>query len=79
MNHEKQGTNWRLWIVGILLALLVIVALQNSQTVKVKVLAANISAPLILTLLVTAAIGAVIGYVAPLVLRHRREVRHRHD
>ncbi len=69
------GPNWRAWGVGLLIALVLIVALQNSQEVHVDVLFLSINAPLIIILLITAFIGAVIGYVAPLVLRHRREGR----
>lgn len=71
---QKSG-NWRSWAVGVLLALVLIVALQNSQQVRVDVLFVTVDAPLIVTLLVAVAIGAVIGYVAPLVRRHRREER----
>ncbi len=70
-----KATSWRGWAVGVLVALVVIVALQNSQDVRVDVLFLTVNAPLIVTLLVTAAIGALIGYVAPVVLRHRREER----
>ncbi len=77
MATEKKPVNWRAWIVGILVALVVIVALQNSQSVEVEVLFVNVDAPLIVTLLVAVAIGALIGYVAPLVRRHRREERQR--
>jgi uncharacterized integral membrane protein len=59
----------------VLIALVLIVALQNSQKVKVDVLFLNVSAPLIVILLVTAAIGALIGYLAPVVRRHRRAER----
>lgn len=69
------GTNWRAWGVGLLIALVLIVALQNSQEVHVDVLFLSVNAPLIIILLITALIGAIIGYVAPLVLRHRREGR----
>jgi uncharacterized integral membrane protein len=75
MGQEKKPTNWRAWMVGILVALVVIVALQNSQEVRVDVLFVNVNAPLIVILLVAVAVGALIGYVAPLVLRHRREGR----
>jgi uncharacterized integral membrane protein len=57
----------------------VIVALQNSQQVRVDVLFVNINAPLIVTLLVAVAIGALIGYAAPVLLRHRRNERRRSD
>lgn len=77
MATESKQTNWRAWIVGILAALVLIVALQNSQQVRVDVLFITVDAPLIVTLLVTAAIGALIGYVAPVVHRHRRDGRRR--
>jgi uncharacterized integral membrane protein len=70
-----KTTNWRAWAVGILIALVVIVALQNSQQVRVDVLFVTVDAPLIVTLLVAVAIGALIGYVAPVVRRHRRDER----
>jgi uncharacterized integral membrane protein len=69
---EKKQTNWRAWTVGILIALVLIVCLQNSQQVRVDVLFVTLDAPLIVTLLAAVAIGALIGYVAPLVRRHRR-------
>ena len=72
MAAEKKPTNWRAWVVGILVALVVIVALQNSQQVRVDVLFVTVDAPLIVTLLAAVGIGVLIGYVAPLVRRHRR-------
>jgi len=71
----EKTTNWRAWAVGVLIALVVIVALQNSQQVRVDVLFVTVDAPLIVTLLVAVAIGALIGYVAPVVRRHRRDER----
>ena len=73
MSEERKQTNWRAWIVGVLVALVVIVCLQNSQQVRVDVLFITLDAPLIVTLLVAVGIGALIGYVAPLVRRRRRE------
>jgi uncharacterized integral membrane protein len=78
MPQEKKPVNWRAWLVGILIALVLIVALQNSQQVSVEVLFASFDAPLIVVILLAAAIGALIGYVAPLVRRHRREEREHH-
>ncbi len=74
MNGEK-GTNWRVWGVGALIALVLIVCLQNSQQVRVDVLFVSVNAPLIVTLLVAVAVGALIGYLAPVVSRHRRDQR----
>jgi len=73
MPQEKKPINWRAWLVGILVALVLIVALQNSQEVSFEVLFASFNAPLIVVILLAAAIGVLIGYVAPLVRRHRRE------
>jgi uncharacterized integral membrane protein len=75
VREEKKGTIWRAWFVGILVALAVIVALQNSQKVNVDILFLSTSAPLIVMLLVFLAIGALIGYVGPVVRRHRRQER----
>jgi uncharacterized integral membrane protein len=72
---EKKQTNWRGWFVGVLIALVAIVCLQNSQQVRVDVLFVTLDAPLIVTLLAAVAIGALIGYVAPLLRGHRREQR----
>lgn len=76
MTHDKKGTNWRAWFVGILIALAAIVALQNSQKVAVDILFLSTTAPLIVMLLVFLGIGAVIGYVGPVLRRHRRKQRH---
>jgi uncharacterized integral membrane protein len=73
MPEQRKPVNWRAWIVGVLVAIVVIVALQNSQQVRVDVLFITVDAPLIVTLLAAVAIGALIGYVAPLVRRHRRD------
>ncbi|HET6997142.1 MAG TPA: LapA family protein [Solirubrobacterales bacterium] len=75
MSPEKKPVNWRAYAVGTLVALVVIVALQNSQEVRVDVLFITVNAPLIITLLAAVAIGALIGYVTPVVRRHRRDER----
>ncbi len=79
MKREDDKSNWRTWLIGILVALVLIVALQNSQEVRIDVLFVNVNAPLIVTLLVAVGIGALIGYVAPVLLRHRRDERRRRE
>ncbi|HEX6667488.1 MAG TPA: LapA family protein [Solirubrobacterales bacterium] len=76
---EKKPVNWRAWGIGALVALVLIVALQNSQEVSFDVLFASFQAPLIVILLVSVAIGAVIGYAFPVLRRHRREERRQRD
>jgi uncharacterized integral membrane protein len=78
MPEGKKPVNWRGWLVGILSTLVLVVALQNSQEVSFEVLFASFSAPLIVVILLATAIGALIGYIAPLVRRHHREQKH-HD
>jgi uncharacterized integral membrane protein len=75
VSTERKSVNWRAWAVAVLVALVVIVALQNSQQVRVDVLFLTLDAPLIVTLLVAVGVGALIGYVAPVLRRHRREER----
>ena len=79
MKREANQSTWRTWLIGILIALVVIVALQNSQEVGVDVLFINVDAPLIVTLLVAVGIGVLIGYAAPVLLRHRRDERRRQE
>ncbi len=69
----QRETNWRTWAIGVLIALVLIVALQNSQEVSVDVLFLSVNAPLIVILLIAVAVGALIGYLAPVVRRHRRD------
>jgi uncharacterized integral membrane protein len=71
--QETKPINWRLWITGILIALVVVVCLQNSQDVSVEVLFASFDAPLIIVLVAFTLIGMLIGYIGPVYRRHRRE------
>jgi len=75
VSTRKNSVNWRAWVFGLLAALVVIVALQNSQQVRVDVLFVTLDAPLIVTLLAAVAVGALIGYVAPVLRRQRRDER----
>jgi uncharacterized integral membrane protein len=73
--RQDRQIHWRKWLLGILVALVVIVALQNSQQVSVEVLFASFEAPMIVMLLIFAALGALIGWAAPVLIRHRRTGR----
>jgi uncharacterized integral membrane protein len=73
--QEKKQVNWRAWTIGVLITLVLVVCLQNSQQVSVEVLFASFDAPLIVVLLVAVAAGALIGWAAPVLIRHRRSGR----
>jgi uncharacterized integral membrane protein len=79
MERERErrgaGPSWRSWAAAVLAALVLVVALQNSQEVRVDILFVTVDAPLIVTLLAAVAIGAVLGYIAPVLRRHRRDER----
>lgn len=73
---QKNEVQWKFWAFGIAILLLLIVFLQNSQEVAFKFLfIVDTSAPLVVLLLVAAAVGAVIGYTAPILRRHRHQTR----
>jgi uncharacterized integral membrane protein len=73
----EKGTNWRAWAIGLAVALLAIFVLVNTEEVKVDFLIGDTEMPLIIALLIAAALGAVIGYIAPIIRRHRRYERER--
>jgi uncharacterized integral membrane protein len=77
MAPEKKPVNWRAWAIGVIGALALIVCLQNAQQVSFDFLFASFKAPLIVVLAVFLLIGALIGYAAPVLRRHRREERRR--
>lgn len=72
---KEREIQWRKWIVALLIALVIIVALQNSQQVSFEVLFISFDAPMIVMLLVFALLGALIGWAAPVLIRHRRSER----
>lgn len=74
---DAGAVQWKRWALGVAIVLLAIIAIQNSQEVEIKLLFIEGQTPLIVGLLIAGALGAVIGYVAPLVRRGRREERHK--
>jgi uncharacterized integral membrane protein len=71
-SQARQGPTWKRWGLGALIVLFVIVILQNSHETTINVLFFNITMPLIIVLALTALIGALIGYLAPMVRDRRR-------
>ncbi len=73
LQPPKKETNWRAWGLGVLILLVLIFIAQNSQTVKIKFLFFDASTPLIFGLLIAVILGALIGYIGPIVRRHQRD------
>lgn len=71
LQPQVKRSSWRSWALGVAVLLVVIFTAENSQEVEVKFLFVNTTTPLIFALLIAALLGAVIGYVGPLVRRHR--------
>ena len=71
LQSQVKSRSWRSWALGVAVLLVVIFIAENSQEVEVKFLFVNTTTPLIFALLIAALLGAVIGYVGPLVRRHR--------
>jgi len=72
LQPQRKETNWRAWGLGVLVVLVIIFIAQNSQSVRVKFLFFDASMPLIFALLITTILGMIIGYIGPIVRRHRR-------
>jgi uncharacterized integral membrane protein len=76
LQPQAKQRNWRTWALWTAVLLAVIFIVENLHEVKVTFLVVTTTAPLILALLIAAILGAVIGYVGPLV---RQRGRHRED
>jgi uncharacterized integral membrane protein len=70
---EKRGTNWRRWLIGIVVVLLLILIFQNSQKVEVHFFFADTHTPLIFALLIAAVLGALVGWLLPHLRRRRKD------
>jgi uncharacterized integral membrane protein len=70
---EKQGTNWRRWLIGIVVVLLLILIFQNSQKVEVHFFFADTHTPLIFALLIAAILGALVGWLLPHLRRRGKD------
>ncbi|HYX10566.1 MAG TPA: LapA family protein [Candidatus Acidoferrum sp.] len=73
LQPQRKETNWRVWGLGVLVILVIIFIAQNSQSVKVKFLFVDTTAPLIFLLVITVLLGMIIGYVTPIVRSRRRD------
>jgi uncharacterized integral membrane protein len=76
---QKGEVQWKRWALGIAIVLLLVIVLQNSQKVDFNLLFISTSTPLIVLLLITALIGAIIGYTGPILRRHRHNTRREYE
>jgi uncharacterized integral membrane protein len=72
LQPQRKKTNWKAWGLGVLVVLVIIFIAQNSQSVKVKFLFVDTTAPLIFLLVITLILGMIIGYITPIVRSRRR-------
>jgi uncharacterized integral membrane protein len=72
LQPQRKETNWKAWGLGAVIVLVIIFIALNSQRVTVKFLFFDASMPLIFALAITTVLGMIIGYVGPVVRRHRR-------
>jgi uncharacterized integral membrane protein len=67
---RREGTNWKGWATLVLVVLLLIFIIQNSQEVEIKFLFfGSFNTALIFALVLAALLGALIGWLAPRVRR----------
>ena len=71
--HEGRRTSWRAWALGIAVVLAIIFVAQNAQETEVDFLFVHTTTPLVVALLIAAALGALIGWLGPRVRRHERD------
>jgi uncharacterized integral membrane protein len=67
-----RQTNWKQWAIGTAVTLLLIFIALNFQTVEVNFLFGTTQTPLIFALLIAAGLGALLGWLLPVVRRGRR-------
>ena len=68
----KRGTNWKTWAIGTAIVVLLVFIALNFQTVEVNFLFGTTKTPLIFALLIAAGLGALVGWLLPVVRRGRK-------
>jgi uncharacterized integral membrane protein len=63
--------NIKIILITLILAMAVVVSLQNTEEVKTKLLFTTITLPRVLLLLLTFSLGYVAGFITPSLLRRK--------
>jgi uncharacterized integral membrane protein len=71
----ERKSNARLWVIGILIAVVVIFFALNSQEVKIHFIVATTTTSLFWALLISALLGFLIGYLLARWRAHARQQR----
>ncbi|MDX6637654.1 MAG: Lipopolysaccharide assembly protein domain [Solirubrobacterales bacterium] len=64
-------SNWRHWLIGTIVLLLVIFVGQNAQSVEVHFFLAKARMPLIFALLLAVVLGILVGWLVPRLRRSK--------
>ena len=76
---RQEGRGWKFYVLAVAAFLLLVFVIQNSQSVKVKLLFTETETPLIVALLIAGVLGGLIGWAWPYVRRGRRQERELED
>jgi uncharacterized integral membrane protein len=68
---DKREINPRRWGLAAAVAILLLFMALNSQQVKVDLIVGSAQMPLIFALLISAVLGALVGWAAPRLRAHR--------
>lgn len=69
---RSGGTNWKHWVIGTIVLLLVIFVAQNAQKVEVHFFFATTQTPLVFAMLIAVVLGVLVGWLVPRVRRDRK-------
>lgn len=68
----KRGTNWKAVAIGAVVVVLLVFVALNFQKVEVNFIVGTTQTPLIFALLIAAGLGALVGWLLPVVRRSRK-------
>jgi uncharacterized integral membrane protein len=71
--RPSEGRGARFWLIVVLIALAFIFVAVNFQKVKIDFVVGSTEAPLVIALLISGALGFVIGLALPRFRRHDRD------